>query len=291
LEKQLEEKERIIKVLQYFGSKIIKGNNIDSFTTIPGGVSGLIIDEKLIIDYLFNNEFSVFPYNYIKKYSPNAIKVYTKDAYKYVLHDNKKLFFPKEWSEDSVACYYNSLLIEQDIESPHRYDAEGFSVENGNIIADVGAAEGIWALSNVEMAKEIYLFECEDKWIKVLSRTFEPWKEKVHIINKYISNINENTNITIDDFFYGKEINIIKADIEGSEVPLLEGANNILSKQKDLKLLLCTYHNQNDAEVLEKILNQYQFVTEYSKGYMIFIYDKNISPPYLRRGIIRAKKI
>ena len=39
-----------------------------------------------------------------------------------------------------------------------------------------------------------------------------------------------------------------------------------------------------------RVLVKKGFITEYSKGYMIFVYDDIISPPYLRRGLIRARK-
>jgi hypothetical protein len=85
-------------------------------------------------------------------------------------------------------------------------------------------------------------------------------------------------------------INFIKADIEGAEVQLLMGSKNILSNQKNLQIVLCTYHRQNDAEELNQILIQNDFYTEYSKRYMLFTYDINLKEPYLRRGVIRARK-
>ena len=54
-------------------------------------------------------------------------------------------------------------------------------------LLDVGAAEGFFALSVIEHVKEIILFECDVEWIKALEATFKPWKDKVFIINKYVS--------------------------------------------------------------------------------------------------------
>jgi len=51
-----------------------------------------------------------------------------------------------------------------------------------------------------------------------------PWKEKVVIVNKFISNTTEDNHITLDDFLAGNKIDFIKADIEGAERKLLKGA-------------------------------------------------------------------
>jgi hypothetical protein len=72
----------------------------------------------------------------------------------------------------------------------------------------------------------------------------------------------------------------------------LKGAQAILSRPTPMKVVLCTYHKHNDAETLDQILTEKGFHTEFSKGYMIFsheVYDK-LSPPYLRRGLIRGIK-
>jgi hypothetical protein len=233
----------------------------------------------------------VFPYKFTEKYISKEISVYTDSPcnLKYVLHEGKKLYLPKWMNLNEIQGYYNGLLIEQDADSPHCYAKEGFYVEEGDVIADVGCAEAIWALSNVERASKVYLFECEEKWMEPLRKTFEPWQEKVYIINKYISNKNDGMYITLDDFLQGAHIHVIKADIEGAEVALLEGAKNTL-KRGNIKLLMCTYHRENDARDIEKILSENEFTIAFSKGYMLFIYDKDFAPPYLRQALIYAKK-
>jgi hypothetical protein len=134
------------------------------------------------------------------------------------------------------------------------------------------------------------LFECDELWIKVLQKTFEPWKEKVSIINNYVSDVNNEKDITLDTFFNNKQINFIKADIEGAERQLLLGAKRLMATQENLRFVLCTYHRSDDAFVLNQILQENGFNTAYSKGYLIFIYDAIVAPPYLRRGVIRATK-
>jgi hypothetical protein len=258
------------------------------------------IDDEIleIIEYFKDNQLSVFPYNFTKNYLPFysfKIKVYHDkiSKMKYVLHKNKRLYFPKTWNSIQIRLYYNMLCKEQDIASPHRYETLEYTVKNGDIIADIGAAEGIWALAYAGIAAKIYLFECSQEWITALEKTFEPWKENVVIVNKFISNITQyrGGSITLDDFINGEKINFIKADIEGMELKLLEGAAKTLAKADDLKLLLCTYHRKDDADNLRVFLERKGYITEYSKGYMLFWGDENLEEPYLRRGLIRATKI
>jgi len=244
-----------------------------------------------IIGFFQKYNFSIYPYEFTRKYLQTDIDVFYDESNKsrYVICENKRLYFPDGWSIEQIQICYNGLRIEQDKDSPHLYETEEFMIEEGDIIADVGAAEGIWALHNIEKASKVYLFECNPKWVNALQKTFEPWKKKVVIVNKYVSDISQGMNIALDDFFKNERINFIKADIEGYELKLLNGSNEIFQKNDRLKLLLCTYHRENDAAELKEILEQNRFVTEYSKGYMLFIYDDNLKEPYIRRGLIRAK--
>jgi hypothetical protein len=245
-----------------------------------------------IIEYFQKHKFSVFPYEFARKYHARDIDVFYDASCNmcFVLHNEKKLYFPCGWNIEDIRNYYNGLCVEQDIESPHRYETKDYTVKAGDVIADIGTAEGIWALSNVEIAGKIYLFECEQKWVEALQKTFEPWKEKVVITNKYVSNTNSKREVTLDEFFKDEIINCIKADIEGYEISLLEGSKTLFSKNDDLTLFLCTYHKEGDDKKLKKMLESMNFTVEYSDRYMLFIYDEELKEPYIRRGLIRAKK-
>jgi hypothetical protein len=246
-----------------------------------------------IINYFRSNDFSIFPYFFTKKYrSHNAQVLYDDECNMYyVPHNAKKLYFPEQWSRGRVLDYYISLCLEQDIDSPHRYETAEYYVKDGEIIADIGTAEGIWALNYVEQAGKIYLFECENEWIEALKKTFDPWKNKVEIINKYISNKTEGDKITFDDFIKNNEINFIKVDIEGAEIQLLEGAPKTLSRNNHVKLLVCAYHKQDDETNIKSILEKHGFLIENTKRYMLFAaYGSKLKAPYVRRGLIRAKK-
>jgi hypothetical protein len=248
-------------------------------------------EEQEVLDYLTNHPFSIFPYAYTENYRPDDVVVYTdkEKGMHYVLQDNKRLYFRKDWDEYNVKAGYSGLLMEQDAASPHQYETADFHVCEGDVVVDAGVAEGNFALSVIEKVKKIYLFEVDKVWITALEATFAPWKEKVVIVNKYVSDNDKENSITLDTFFGNEKIDFIKADIEGAEPLLVAGATTILSAQTPLKVALCTYHAQNDAETLRQMLSEKGFCTEFSKGYMLFAYDK-LQVPYLRKGLIRAVK-
>ena len=249
-------------------------------------------EKKNILHFLKRNRYIVLPYRFVKKYDREDVRVYADDTnMKYVLHANKRMYFPRDWTEQRVQGYYSWLSAEQDVDSPHHYETPGFHVRAEDIVADIGAAEGIFALSVVEKVKKVYLFECATAWSEALERTFEPWKEKVTIVNRYVSDSTDNTSITLDEFLNGSQIDFIKADIEGAEIKLLAGAKETLARERNLRLVLCTYHRENDQRDLERALTESGFQTEFSKGFMIYIYDKKLGPPYLRRALIRATKV
>ena len=254
----------------------------------------LTAEQQAIFEYIKENPLTEFPYPYTKKYTLDNIETYfdTDLQMFYVLQNNKRLYFKKRWSETLCKQYCNGLLMEQDESSPHRYETANFQVSQGDVVVDAGAAEGNFALSIVEKVKKIFLFEPDPEWIEALEATFAPWKEKVVIVNKYISNKTDDTCIALDDFFKDQPVHFIKADIEGAENQLLDGAKLILQQQKPLKVVLCTYHKHDDAETLNNQLKEYQFVTEFSKGHIIFYHEvcDKLQPPYLRHVLVRAWK-
>jgi hypothetical protein len=247
-----------------------------------------------VLNYLKNKPMTVLPYDFQDKYIAENIEVF-KDEVKglpYVLLNGKRLYFKKRWGNRKIRTLYNTLLKEQDLQSPHRYLSEQFRFEEGDVLVDAGVAEGNFALSIVEIASRIVLFEADKEWIEPLNATFEPWKDKVVIVNKYISDVTNATNITLDDYFTSEEkVSFLKIDVEGAESRLLKGSHRILSESKSLRLAICTYHKQEDEKEFKEILSKYGYTTSHSNGYMLYYYDKKLKAPYLRRGLIRAEKL
>ena len=267
----------------------LKKDILNYYSTLPA--TQINAEQKKALDFLRENGVSVFPYPFQKKYSPASVEVFTDTqlGLRYILLNDKRLYFKRSWSEKEIKENYYFLEMEQDVDSPHRYLTDQFYVADGETVVDVGAAEGNFSLSVVEKARAIYLFETDEEWIEALTATFAPWKDKVNIVNKFVSDINDSKNITLDSFFKEKEIfDFIKIDVDGAERSLLKGYKKLLSSPTPLKIALCTYHQQEDEKEFTQLLTRKGFNITISKNYMLFIYAEPLQPPYFRRGLIRA---
>jgi Methyltransferase FkbM domain len=63
-----------------------------------------------------------------------------------------------------------------------------------------------------------------------------------------------------------RDVNWIKIDVEGAEFELLKGATNILSKNKDIALLIEVHFQEYYKPILE-FLNLYNFKIEFEETY------------------------
>jgi hypothetical protein len=264
------------KILNYFASR--PENEVND-------------DQKAVLKYIENNEVRILPYTFHSDYSPDKIEVIydPEKGMRYVLQDGKKLYFKKRWSVKRIQRSYCDLMREQDKESPHRYLTDIFTIGENDILADIGAAEGNFSLAVIENIKKVYLFEYDQEWIDALRATFSPWPGKVEIINKFVSDKNDQNNIRFDTFFEAaKDITFLKIDVDGAESVVLNSCESVFKGPESFKIALCTYHKQDDEKEFTKLLNDYGFSVSPSKGYMINYYDKKLKAPYLRRGLIRA---
>jgi hypothetical protein len=247
-----------------------------------------------IADYLNEHFLPVFPYPFADKYKLNDVNVLfnTKKKLHYVIWQDKPLYFKRDFTVYDIKRAVVALQTEQDNSSAHRYLTNDFSISNDSVIVDIGAAEGNFSLQAIEKAKKVFIVEADSSWHYALEATFEPWKEKVEIINKFASDKESANEIDIDSIFKKEgRIDFIKIDAEGSEQKVLDGAMQLIKTTNEkLQIALCTYHKQNDAEIFSSLLKELNFNVTFSDGYMIFFYDKNQAPPYLRKALIRATK-
>jgi len=244
------------------------------------------------VDFLKHNPITYFPCNLTRKYSAEMVHLTLDQESQmyFALIKGKRMFFKRGWTESKCIEYCYSILEEQDENSPHRYLSESFTVQNDDIVVDVGAAEGIFSLEVIDRASKIYLFEADNGWTEALTATFAPWREKVEIVNRYLSDEENHNSIALDSFFQNKKWpDFIKIDVDGAEAKVINGCSQFLSAQEHLKMVLCTYHKQEDESVFSDQLRAKGFNISYSKGFILFINDK-LSPPYFRRGVIRAMK-
>lgn len=250
---------------------------------------------KEILSYLNDHPIQVFNYNFAAKYSgTDADILYDEQAgLFYVLFEHKRMYFARHFdSKEKVSDYYRQIAMEQDLKSPHRYLYGEFQVEDNSVVVDAGVAEGNFALSVIDRVKKLYLFEADSEWVEALKYTFAPYRDKVVIVNKYLSNYTDASTVSVDEFIPEEQIDFMKLDIEGEEYYALDGARNMISLSEHMKCAVCTYHNEFDYHAVANLLGNLGFTVTHSKGYMWFPYDRSsiFDLPTLRRGLIRAEK-
>ncbi len=255
-----------------------------------GPVKDFEINEALT--FLKTNDLSVFPYPFFLEYKNKTIevKINEENQMPYVIHFGKKLHFKKNWTKEHIIDAYRFLLAEQDERSGHCYLNKEYTIEPNSVIVDVGAAEGIFALQEIEKIKHIYLIETDPEWIEALKETYRPWKDKITIVNKFVSDKDDEKHVRLDTYFNSIEkIDFLKIDVDGAEQELLNGADKIVSS-KVKKLAICTYHKTNDNKDFTAYLLSKNYSLSNSHGYMLFYFDPNFEGPYFRRGLIKAEK-
>lgn len=209
----------------------------------------------------------------------------------YVMHYNKRLYFKRGLADDFIEHLYVQFLSEMDSASPHVYCKNPEELDN-RILFDCGVAEGLFPLTYIERFSKIILFECDEGWVEALNATFAPYSSKVSIVCKCVSDVTNESSISIDD--YCNQYNIIpsflKMDIEGYEEQALIGSKHVLSQSDDMICSICTYHKPTSEFAIVDYMSILNYVISYNNGYMIFDNKGEFEPPYLRRGVVRFTK-
>lgn len=297
------------KLLRKYISKYrwdrIKRNILNDFTD-----SNEADIQELVSNIRKQGGVRIFNYPFVEKYDVDKVKVlFDKDAegYPYVIHNisekKRRIYFPIEWSKEKIASAYTELLVEQDQDSPHCYQKEGYQVSDDAIILDLGVAEGNFSIGLADRGKRIYLFEGDSLWWRPLELTFGEWQDKVTLIPKYVSDVDNEEYLSLGTFlkknreaFRGEKI-YIKMDIEGYEEKVLRGCEevikDILMQHGELTMAICSYHNQASEKDIREILTDIGFMNvKNSKGYMVLnnFYGERVYP-YFRRGLLFASTL
>lgn len=258
-------------------------------------------DLRLALDYLRRTgDFCMIPYDL----KANGVKVdygYDKDlGLPYVVHEGKRLYFPESWKESQVVYSYADYIDSESLtgkgvkeRAPHQYQSDTFKVEKGDVLVDVGCAEALFALDLIDKVSKVYLIENDSRWFKPLEHTFAPWKEKVVILHKTLSDHDSEDSVSLKSIVEQEPQRsvFVKMDIEGGELPALSGCASFLGEtNQKLKLACCVYHRVSDAEMMEKLLKDCGFSVSYSSGYILTDFLDDSKLPSLRKGVIRAEK-
>jgi FkbM family methyltransferase len=229
--------------------------------------------------------------NIAKKYRKSIVK---NKCYEISFHAfPQTLFWPPNFSVDRL----DQVIAESFDESDwHYYQKEHTKVEDGEILLDIGTAEGLFPLMVVDKCSHIYMIEPSTSFYGCLQNTFEAYSDKVTIWNTAVGNedglisfdenelegmisadssINKIAIARIDSLFKPEQrITYLKADIEGFELEMLKGAENVIKMHKP-KIAITTYHIPNNPDEIISLIKSY--VPEY-KYYVKGIYEKTPKP-------------
>jgi len=197
----------------------------------------------------------------------------------------------------------NNLLIHDVFTSMNLHEEElikQFTPKTGDVVIDVGAAFGLYTIlasKKVGITGKVFAIDPQPEVFKMLNNNIKLNKlQNVTSINsaihstetklKLYSNYsvikeragkNNSDSIivncnTLDNLVFQsseiKEVNWIKIDVEGAELEVLKSAHNILSKSKDIALLI-EVHNISGAEnhynQIIELLTMYNFKIEFEK--------------------------
>jgi len=270
---------------------------------------------KKMVDYIFSDEFyrdnissRVFPldskiktfickslsYNFPHMGYPQINSVdylagcEQDDEGTYALLNGLKVFLMN--NKEAAQNYWRGLMVEQLPDHPHCYLEENgsFNIQHGDIVVDVGGAEGFFCIQHLDKIKHAYIFEAADSWFELLQKTYAPHKDKVTLVKGFVGDGEEN--ISLDDYFKDKEKpTFFKMDVEGAEGSVLRSMSGLLKDPNlPMRLAICTYHRQEDAPYIESLLGE-SFEIHYSNSYYWHMPDP--MPPFLRHGVMRATKI
>ena len=210
-------------------------------------------------------------------------KITEDDEYLRIVFKNNRLplYFPKTIPLRSLYQVIAEAFYPHDW---HYYEIEETKVSADDIVLDCGAAEGIFSFNAAHRCKKIYVIEPLPKYVRALQKTFLNFAN-VEIMpialsdKKGISYIagngigakltGDSSDIkcetdTIDNLFYGKGIPVsyIKADLEGYELPMLEGAKRTIKKYHP-KIAITTYHKLDHKDAI------YRFIKGVDSSYRI----------------------
>ena len=251
-------------------------------------------------DFILQNGICQYPYKQLTCLKDIGAG-YDRDVkLPFVVHKGRKLYFPLKRSVEWCKNYYSICVSKEAFlggvymeKQPHQYQSERCKIDINDILVDVGCAEGLFTLDNIDNIAHAYIFECDPQWFAPLQATFRDLEDKVTIIHKSVGANDTDSEITLGKALQGNcgRSMFIKMDIEGAEVEVITANKQFLRDNDRIKLSTCTYHRLSDAETIKALYEEMGYQYEFSDGYMYLPkFDKKDSFPYFRKGVLRGWK-
>jgi precorrin-6B methylase 2 len=164
----------------------------------------------------------------VKFFSPRGIKIYLNPQY-----------------EATMILGTNEIEIQRHF--------VGFSREC-DYFFDIGSSNGYYGLlyKKYNPGGTVFSFDAQEGYVELQKQNFalNNWLANVHISDKFVSNFDSDTHISINNFFKksGRKI-LLKIDIDGGEATLLNDIRELLEKNNCF-LIVETHSKQLESECL-----------------------------------------
>jgi FkbM family methyltransferase len=185
-------------------------------------------------------------------------------------HD-RTLYWPGDCSLDTLGM----LVSEQfDPNDWHYYQVPDTPLTHDDVVVDCGAAEGLFTLIASRICRKVYAVEPLPEFCENLARSFAGLPH-VQIIACLLADRTGETRLSaravesaessgggivcrvdaLDNLFpQGSErVTYLKADVEGGELALLAGAEQLIRRDRP-KIAITTYHHPSHADHITKLL-------------------------------------
>lgn len=186
---------------------------------------------------------------------------------------DRPIYWPKDWGQDTLGM----LISEQfDPTDWHYYQIPETRLEPDDVVLDCGAAEGLFTLIAAGQCRRVYAFEPLPRFCDNMRRSFAGL-DQVVIVPALLSNRQGEARLqaqgivsaesgdggvacrvdTLDYLFPdgGERVTYLKADVEGAELELLEGARGLITRDKP-KIAITTYHHPDHADEIARLLRE-----------------------------------
>ena len=252
--------------------------------------------------------------SWAKRHPP--IRMVKKDDFFIISKGGFSLFWPQEYDPQSFVSVWKEVRKGH----PHDYLQFYKSGEN-DVVLDIGACEGFFGLRIIDTVHCMWMIEPVPRLSEALKRTFSPWidRGKVLIETVALSDREGESSFeiplkcavsgqlcasdsmqksqeqiscftvsmeTLDGFVRRRGIerlDLVKMDVEGAEVSVLDGAGDTLRRLRP-DLLVCAYHKTDDYETIRLRLEKYGYTVRHSRVVQI----RGGGRPYYRYALIFA---